>query len=82
MNLDLGPSRSIYGHDALTRALHDLHGYYRSSHVLEQCNQWEDWRSMIEIFTVEKQWSQVISMTNSVLLALSPTRYYFGVFIT
>lgn len=64
MPLDLGPSQGIYGHDALTRALHVLHGYYRSGHVLEQCNQWEDWQSMIEIFTIEKQWSQVISMTN------------------
>ena len=48
-----------YGRQALSEALKSLHGYYRSLHVISYCKQWSDWSSLIEIFTIEKQWSRV-----------------------
>ena len=54
-----GPPHTPYGPEALTAALEQLHGFYRSSVVLWRCQDWGDWRSAAKVHDIEQQWVQV-----------------------
>ena len=48
-----------YGHKALNSALQHLHGFYRTSLVLWQCQDWQDWNGMTVIADIEGHWAEV-----------------------
>lgn len=48
-----------YGREALDSALDNLHGFYRTSVLLWQCQDWKDWETMARIHDTENQWAQV-----------------------
>ncbi len=48
-----------YGRKALDAALEHLHGFYRTAHMLWQCEDHGDWHSMTTITSLEQHWPQV-----------------------
>lgn len=60
-----GDPHAPYSREALDAALHHLHGFYRTSVLLWQCQDWRDWESMARIYDMEKQWAQVCCLPHS-----------------
>ena len=59
VSLALDSPHTPYGRKALDAALEHLHGFYRTAHVLWQCEDRKDWQSMTTIASLEQHWPQV-----------------------
>ena len=57
--MSAGSPHIPYGREALESALDNLHGFYRTSVLLWQCQDWKDWESVARIYDTENQWAQV-----------------------
>ncbi|XP_064397834.1 uncharacterized protein LOC135344542 isoform X2 [Halichondria panicea] len=64
----IGSPNSHYGRLSLNSALDALHGFFRMSALLWQCQDWQDWESLAKLYDIEHQWPQAVSCSLNVLV--------------
>ena len=69
--LHTGSPHTHYGRHSLDAAINVLHGFYRTSALLWQCEDWKDWESLTKLYDIEHQWAQAVCCSLKVLVESS-----------
>ncbi len=59
MYILIGLSDVPYSPESLNTALESLHGFYRTGPILNHCQHIDDYKNLVTIMTIDKQWPEV-----------------------